>query len=144
MRDLKKSDRNRLTLTDTASGEQIVVYYSTPTASQMRAYRQESIRRRGKKVVVENFDPALKYGLEILTGFEDGAFGFDGVPISADPASPAFREDWKALLKETASDIVTAVAYVAFDGVRAGSEEEDIEFGGDGEEGADVLPLQKS
>lgn len=142
MRDLKRSDTNRLALTDGVTGEKIVVFYATPQASQVKAYRQASIKRKGDRVVMNTFDPALKYGLEILTGFEEGAFGYDGEPISADSASPNYREDWKALLSETASDIVTIVAAVAFDGVKVEKGDSGITF--EGEESEDVLPLAKS
>jgi hypothetical protein len=141
MRDLKKDDRNKLVLDDTLSGTKIGVFYATPTTSQVKSYRQQSIRRKGNKVVVDNFDPALKFGLEILTGFEEGAFGYDGQPISADPASPHYREDWKVLLKETAADIVTTVAHIVFDGIRSGQNADDVEFG---EEAEEIVPLGKS
>lgn len=142
MRDLKRSENNRLALMDGVSGEKIVVFYATPTASQVKAYRQASIKRKGDKVVMNTFDPALKYGLEILTGFEEGAFGYDGKPISADPESANYREDWKNLLAETASDIVTIVAAVAFDGVKVEKTDSGIEFEGEAPE--DVVPLGKS
>jgi hypothetical protein len=142
MRDLKHSDRNKLTLNDGQTGEKIDVFYSTPTASQIRAYRQATIRKRGGKVIYDNFDPGLKYGLEIITGFSEGAFGFDGQPISSDPESPLYREDWKQLLAKTASDIVTVLATVAFDGVKVDKADSGIEFEGEGAE--DVLPLEKS
>jgi hypothetical protein len=142
MRDLKRSENNRLVMTDGVTGEKIVVFYSTPLASQIKAYRQASIKRKGDKVVMNTFDPALKYGLEILTGFEEGAFGYDGKPISADPASPNYREDWKNLLAETAADIVTIVAAVAFDGVKVEKTDSGIEFEGEGAE--EILPLVKS
>src|SRR5512146_2566834 len=142
MRDLKKSDRNRVVLEDASSGTRIGIYYSTPTATQVKAYRQQSIRRKGNKVVLDSFDPALKFGLEIITGFDERAFGYDGSPISSDPASPAYRSDWKELLKETAADIVTMVAHLAFDGVKAGNGDAGIEF--EGEAAEEILPLGRS
>jgi hypothetical protein len=142
MRDLKRSESNRLVMTDGVTGEKIVVFYSTPLASQIKAYRQASIKRKGDKVVMNTFDPALKYGLEIITGFEEGAFGYDGKPISADPTSPNYREDWKSLLAETAADIVTIVAAVAFDGVKVEKTDSGIEFEGEGAE--EMLPLGQS
>lgn len=142
MRDLKRSDRNRVVLNDTASGTKIGMYYATPTAAQVKAYRSAAIRRKNGKVLVDNFDPALKYGLEIITGFDEGAFGYDGVTISADPSSPNYRADWRELLRETGADIVTMVAHIAFDGVRAGGgEEEEVVFG---EEAEDSPPLATS
>ncbi len=137
MRDLKKTDRNKVVLDDAVSGTKIGIYYSTPTASQIRSYRQQSIRRKGGKVIVDTFGPALKCGLEILSGFDEGAFGYDGSPISSDPGSPHFREDWKKLLEETAADVVTLVAQLAFDGVKT-DRLDDIEIG---EEGEPVIPL---
>ena len=146
MRDLKKSDRNRVVFNDTVSGTKIGVYYETPTVAQVKGYRQASIRRQGNKVVMNTFDPALKYGLEIITGIDEGAFGYDGQPISADPVSPHFRQDWKMLLAETASDIVTLVAQVAFDGVRMDNGDGALSFEGekDGEVIEEALPLAKS
>jgi hypothetical protein len=91
---------------------------------------------------LDSFDPALKFGIEIITGFDEGAFGYDGVVISSDPASPVYREDWKELLKETAADIVTMVAHIAFDGVKAEKGDAGIEF--EGEAAEEVLPLGRS
>jgi hypothetical protein len=142
MRDLKYSDKNKVTLTDGPTGEKMDVFYSTPTAAQMKAYRQASLRRKGNKVLFDSFDPSVKYGLEIITGFSEGAFGFDGKPISAAPESPNYREDWKSLLAETAVDVITIVASVAFDGVRVDQGDAGVEFAGEGAE--DVVPLGKN
>lgn len=136
MRDLKRSDRNRVEFDDTASASKLAVYYSTPTSSQVRAYRQASLKKKGNRVVFDNFDAAVKYGLEIMTGFDDGAFGIDGKPISSDPESPMYYPEWKDLLRDTAIDVILAVAAVAFDGVRAGVGDVDI--------GEEVLPLVKT
>lgn len=148
MRDLKQTDRNHITLKDSQTGEKIGIYYSTPTTSQIKAYRQASVRRKGNKVKVSTFDPSLKWGLAIITGFDEGSFGFDGEPISSDPDSPNYREDWKDLLAETAADIVTIVGSTVFDGVRMGAAGMDVEYdedeGGDGaEEAEDVVPFEK-
>ena len=137
MRDLKRSDRNKVVLDDAVSGTKIGIYYSTPTASQIRSYRQQSVRRKAGKVIVDTFGPALKCGLEIITGFDEGAFGYDGSPISSDLGSPNYRKDWKELLEETAADVVTLVAQIAFDGVKP-NQLDDIELGGEAE---DALPL---
>jgi hypothetical protein len=142
MRDLKKTDRNRIAFRDGVSDTVIVMFYSTPSASQIKAYRQQSIRRKGNKVVMDTFDPAMRFGLDIITGFEDGAFGYDGKPISSDTESPNYRSDWKDLLKEVAADIVTMVAAVAFDGVKMSGGESEFEF--EGEAAEEVPPLARS
>ena len=139
MRDLMKSDRNRVEFDDTLSGTKLGLFYTTPTVNQIKAYRQASITRKGNKVVVNNFDPALKYGLEILTGIDEGCFGYDGKPISSDPDSMNFRDDWKKLLQETAADIITMLAHVVFDGVKSGKDT--MEFEGEVEE---AVPFEKS
>jgi len=142
MRDLKRSERNKIVLTGGPAGEKCEVYYSTPTVTQMRLYKQASLRRKGSKVVYDSFDPAMKYGLAIITGFSEGAFGYDGVPISSDPASANYREDWKELLAETAVDVIMVVAAVAFDGVRVEAADADVELGEGVEE--EVVPLGKN
>jgi hypothetical protein len=140
MRDLKRSDQNRMEFSDPVGGGKIVLHYATPTATQVKVYRQQSITRKNGKVIFNNFDPALRFGLEILTGFEEGAFGYDGQPISSDPASPNYRPDWKDLLKDTASDVVTLFAQSVFDGLRAGKADEDLTFG-EGEVAEEPVPL---
>jgi hypothetical protein len=141
MRDLKGSDRNKIVLADAVSGEELVVFYRTPPASVLKSYRQATVRRKGGKVLVDHFDPARKYGLEIITGIGEGCFGYDGIPISSDPASPAYREDWKDLLAATASDVVTAVARIAFDGISTKADEAGFAFEGETE---DAVPLARS
>jgi len=161
MLDLKKTDRNRLVIFEESVGERKGVYYATPTASQVVRYNRESMKKKGNKV---SFDPgeaymvALRFGSEILTGFDemnlrengggtyvpidgDYAYGFDGKPISSDPASPNYREDWKELLKDTAHSHVALVARVAFGGARTEQGGEEIVFETDAEE---VPPLAKS
>jgi len=142
MRDLKKTDRNKVVLLDLQGGGKIGLYYATPTTSQVKAFHKESLHRKGNKVLVDSFDPALKYGLEVITGFDEGAFGFDGQPISADPASPNYREDWKELLLETAADVVITLGRLVFEGVRPEQSTADILMGE--EEGQDVVPLAGS
>lgn len=141
MRDLKKSDRNKVVLADSVSGDELVIFYMTPTAPQVKAYRQQSIKRKGDKMVMDTFTPGLRIGLEIITGIGEGCFGYDGEPISSDPASPHFRKDWKELLKETACEVVLYVAQVAFDGVKIAkaSLEFDLE-----EVVEDIVPLEPS
>ncbi|RJP20717.1 MAG: hypothetical protein C4529_08880 [Deltaproteobacteria bacterium] len=143
MRDLKKTDRNRVVLLDLQGGSKIGLFYATPTTSQVKGFHKESLRRKGNKVMVDSFDPALKYGLEVITGFDEGAFGYDGVPISADPAHPNYREDWKELLSETASDIVITLGRLVFEGVRPEQSSADI-LVGEEEEAESAVPLALS
>lgn len=142
MRDLKKTDRNRVVLLDLQGGGKIGIFYATPTTSQVKNFHKESLHRKGHKVLVDSFDPALKYGLEVITGFDEGSFGYGRDPISSDPASPNYRENWKELLAETASDILITVGRMVFEGVRPEQSAADILMGEEDTEPA--LPLPKS
>lgn len=140
MRDLKKTDKNVLVISDSISGSDIELYYRNPTAPEIVAYQKSMYKRDGNKLKI---DPAcrLDHGLKILTGFRDGDFGVDGKPLSADPASENYQENWKDLVKESAADIVMVLALHVFEGVRTGTQEK-IEI--DIEAGEDVPPLVKS
>lgn len=141
MRDLKKTDRNVLKINDMVSGSELEMYYRLPTTQEMVSYQNRLIKRQGKKVLINAFETRLEMGLKILTGFKEGDFGVDGQPISSDADSPNYREDWKDLLKETASDIVSTLAFAVFEGARIDTGSMDIDF----EEAAeDVVPLPKS
>ncbi len=139
MRDLKKTDRNVLKIQDAISGSEIELYYRMPTTQEMVQYQSKLIKKQGKKVLMNAFETRLEMGLKILTGFRDGDFGIDGSPISSEPSSSNYREDWKDLLKETAADIVTTLAFNVFEGVRIDT---GVEF--DFEEAEDAPPLQRN
>jgi len=130
MRDLKKSDRNILRIADARSGTEIELYYRTPGTAEEVDYQKSLVRRENGKVQECLHETRLEKGLGLLTGFREGDFGYDGSPISSDESSPLYRADWKDLLRETASDIVTTLAYVVFEGQRVVRRDE--------------LPLQKS
>ncbi len=135
MRDLASSDKNLLVIQDPRSGTELGLYYRMPTTQEEIGYRAEQITRDKKKVRVDVFGVRVKYADKIITGIRDGDFGFNGQPISSDPVSPDYRADWKALLKATAPDILSALATHIFEGARVVAPEPEVEFVG--EEGAD-------
>jgi hypothetical protein len=145
MRDLARSERNAIAINDAVSGSTLELYYRTPKTSEMAAYQAKFIKRQGKKVLINSFETRLEFGLKIITGFREGDFGVDGKPISSDPSSPNYREDWKRLLKENAADVVTVLAFTVFEGARANDVEvEDLAFAGMEEEAEEEAPLSKS
>lgn len=85
MRELKTSDKNKLTIADARSGTEIELYYRTPAPSEEVAYQARLIKRKGNKVVFNSHETRLEFGFKILTGFRDGDFGIDGKPLSSDP-----------------------------------------------------------
>lgn len=142
MRDLTKTDKNVLKITDSISASEIELYYRNPATTEIVAYQNRMYRREGNKVKIDAANTRIDFGLKVLTGFRDGDFGIDGKPISADPASPGYCKDWKTHLKENAGDIIMTLAMHVFEGIRTGSQEKiEIEMEDVGE---DTLPLAKS
>lgn len=142
MRDLTKSDKNQLIIHDGRSGTDIELYYRNPTTQEEVSYQSKLFRRQGKKLLINAYETRVEMGLKIITGFREGDFGIEGKPISSEPQSPAFREDWKELLKENASDIITALAFQIFESARV-DPGLDIEFNSNGvaeEEAVEAAP----
>lgn len=117
MRELKSSDRNVITVRDGRTGTDIELYYRSPTSREEVLYQSNLVRRKGKKVVV-NAGVRVRFALDILTGFRDGDFGYEGRPISSNPESPNYREDWKEIVKEGASDILRTLSLAVFEGTK--------------------------
>lgn len=118
MRDLKPTDKNELVVLDAISGTDIVLYYRTPTTSERVAYQRAQIKKEGKKIKIRASQARQEFGLKILTGFADGAFGYDGRPISSNPEAANYREDWKDLVLAQAADLVEVLALTVFEGAR--------------------------
>lgn len=140
MRDLAKSDTHKCVIQDAISGSELELYYRMPATQEMVQYQSKLFKRQGKKIFINAFETRLEMGLKILTGFRDGDFGIAGKPISSNPASINYHEDWKELLRETAADIVTAFAFTVFEGARTDTFT-NLEFL---EEAEEVIPFQKS
>lgn len=133
---------------DGRSGTDIMLYYRNPSTQEEVRYQSKLFKRQGRKLMINAYDTRLEMGLKILTGFREGDFGVKGEPISSDPQSPHYRENWKELLKTHAADIVTAFAFQVFEGARPDMGME-IDFGANGdeieaEEAVEAPPLAKS
>ena len=124
MRDLKQSDQNTLIIKDAISGTDIELYYRLPLTSERVAYQNKLVSRKNGKIQIHAIEARIEFGLKILTGFREGDFGFDGKPISANPQSQNYKENWKELIKATAADIVNAFAFVIFEGASLQTEPE--------------------
>jgi hypothetical protein len=114
-RDLKRSEQNRLVIADGISGDKIVLFYRQPTAAEYIRYHSETVERKDGKTTFDE-EARIDFAREILTGAADGCLVFDGRPVSTDPANPAYDENWKQLIRETAADWLMLLAGVAFDG----------------------------
>jgi hypothetical protein len=131
MIDLSKNDEIITTeLTVLSLGVTVRMKHRLPDTEEVRAYRNETYRANADKDGKKN--PQLDYGLAILTGIQDGDFGIDGKPLSSDPASPDYKENWKDLLKlnKTAARMICELANIAFDGtlIRRGGDEKEVPF----------------
>ncbi len=142
MRDLTRSDKNKMVINDARSGSEIELYYRNPTTQEEVEYQAKLFKRQGKKVLINAFSTRLEMGLKILTGFREGDFGIEGKPIASDPQSPNYKENWKDLLKDSAADIITAFSFSVFEGARLDTGQEvDFELAGETEE---IIPFPKS
>lgn len=119
-----------LKINDAVSGTKIELAYRMPTTQEMVQYQARQVHRVGGKVVLKPFETRLNYGIKILTAIRDGDFGYDGKPISCNPQSADYKENWKELLRESAADIITTLAVTVFEGARVDTGEIRI----DGEE----------
>ncbi len=142
MRDLTRSDKNKMVINDARSGSEIELYYRNPATQEEVEYQAKLFKRQGKKVLINAFSTRLEMGLKILTGFREGDFGIKGKPIASDPQSPNYKENWKDLLKDSAADIITAFSFAVFEGARLDTGiETDFEIAGETEE---IIPFPKS
>lgn len=142
MRDLSISEKNVLTINDGRSGSGIELHYRNPTTEEEAAYQIKMVRRQGKKVILNLHPTRVEFGLKILTGFRAGDFGFEGKPVSPDPASENYREDWKDLVKAGASDIIAILGRTVFEGATV---ESDVEIEDLTDEVIEeAVPLEKS
>ena len=137
MFDLGK-DQERFTkvVFDSVSGREFELYHRTPTTQEEVEFQRKTFRRRDRRSIspediARNLaEIRVDFGLRIVTGFKDGDFGVDGKPISSDPVSTNFYPEWKALLRDKAPRILSALAVGVFEGGRVQTPEEE----GDGED----------
>jgi len=124
----------------TTRGVEVGVFHREPTTEEIHKYNSEAIRRKGQNVKFRHSKAQFKFGAKILKGIVEGDFGVpdqDGkiVPISSDPESPDYRQDWKALLLKMAPAVVITLAAAVFGGTEAVDEAEDLD---DEDRGEDV------
>ena len=113
-------DRCELRINDRISGTDLVMYFRQPTTRQRIGYSTESLQRKGNKVKFRQSETRLKYGKRICVGIRDGDFEIpDGngtyVPLSSDPQSRHYKENWPDLIEQYASDLLELLAIHVFD-----------------------------
>lgn len=114
MRILSSSIINKMMLNDVISGSKITFHYRRPTTTEIVNYFSKLYKKDSSGVSVNN-DSRIEYALKVLTGFNDADFADDKGPISTDPGSLCYRQDWKELLKEQADDLLLTFAIAVFE-----------------------------
>ena len=145
---LKDQEKLLAPIYDAPSGQTCGIFYRRPKPSECIAYQSSLLKRKGDKIQDNTFKTRLEFGLKIITGVQEGDYGIENgeraVPISSDPSSPDYREDWKELIARIAHLHVVAVAALAFEGVAARGKT-GVEFEQETGEGADdIIPVGKS
>ena len=115
-RDLTRHNDNKLTLLDSISGTEIEFTYSTPGTVERVAYQAARFRREGTRMINCSRKAAINAAAGVLTGIREGDFAIEGQPLSSDPTSPNYREDWKRLIKDMAGDLLFIMGNELFEG----------------------------
>lgn len=106
-----------LTIQDPVSRSVITLRFRRPSSEERVAYQLSAYRLEGNERRFCLGETRLKFGLEILTGFDRGDFLMleEGQQV---PLDPARHPDWKAQLAEHAQDLVSYLAQQVFEGMR--------------------------
>ncbi len=116
-------ERQAMRVQDPVSGSVITLFYRRPTSEERVAYQLSAYRIEGGERRLCLGETRLKFGLEILTGFNEGDFQVseDG---QAAPLDPARHPDWRERLAEHAPDLVAYLAQQVFEGLRVAGPQE--------------------
>jgi hypothetical protein len=121
----------KVTFDDNIGGGNLTVFFRPPTPQERMEYSNSQVSRHGRKVDSILGNTRMKFGLKIITGIADGDFvKGDKKPLSSDPTSPNYDENWKDIIKRLASDVISMLAIHAFENalnVVDGVEEKDGE-----------------
>jgi len=120
MRRIGHNISNSIRIKDPIGGGEIELYYRFPTTEERQQYSSSLFRARKGKVKTMVSETRQRFGKKILTGFRTGDFVLEEegkeLVFSSDKSSSDYREDWKALILNSAADIVEAMAYHVFEG----------------------------
>lgn len=114
---------NAIKINDPIGGGDVELFYRTPTTEERQRYNSALFQAQGRKVKVTIAQARQKFGAQILVGIREGDFSHaegdaPAKPLSSDPASVNYRQDWKNLVGKYASDLIEAVAQHVFEGAR--------------------------
>ena len=105
-----------LVLDDRISNSKIVLQFRMPTTDERVKYANSLVTRRGSKIEYNYSATRVKFGMEVLLGFDDGAFNTaENKPLSSRPESPDYEPNWKDFVQKYAADIVELLAIHVFE-----------------------------
>lgn len=105
-RNLMKDDDNSVTLYDPVDGSEVVFRHRAVTSRDRVRHLTRKYERQGNRLINRHHSACIESALDVLTGIRDGDFVWGISPISSDPASEAYRADWKNLIAEMAGDLL--------------------------------------
>jgi hypothetical protein len=108
--------RNVIEIALGLSSTPLVLGFRLPSTEERIAYRAAQYVREGEEIRTRLYETRIEHGQAILTEFESGCLAVDGKPVSSDPRSEAYCEDWKDLLVQVAPQAVEALAVRVFEG----------------------------
>lgn len=115
----EESKVNEFIIQDRISGDEVTLYYRTPTAEEHIRYSKEKIVRKGNKIKDHMTESMIKYAAEILTGFRKGDFAktVSGkvVLYASAPDDPDYEPDWKKLVCAHAADLLILLGMHVFE-----------------------------
>jgi hypothetical protein len=110
-------DRHQMAIQDPVSGSAITLYFRRPTSEERVAYQLSVFHLEGGDRRLRLSETRLKFGLDILMGFEAGDFVIqeNGEAV---PLDPGRHPDWKEHLARHAPDLVSYLGQQVFEGLR--------------------------
>ena len=129
-----------VTFSDSITGGQIKFFYRIPSASEIQEYDSMRIRREKNQSFDNTSTARIQMAMKILTGIRDGDFTAEDKPISSNPKSENYHENWKELVLDAAPDLLLLLGAFVFDHVPISVD--DVE--NKKEVGEEVVPFSKS
>jgi len=110
-------ERHHMAIQDPVSGSAITLYFRRPTSEERVAYQLSVFHLEAGDRRLRLSETRLKFGLDILVGFEPGDFVIqeNGEPEALDPER---HPDWKEHLARHAPDLVSYLGQQVFEGLR--------------------------
>ena len=109
--------RHHMAIQDPVSGSAITLYFRRPTSEERVAYQLSVFNLEGGDRRLRLSETRLRFGLDILVGFEVGDFIIQAEGAS-EPLDPERHPDWKEHLAKHAPDLVSYLGQQVFEGLR--------------------------